>query len=45
MGEGLPPVAEKVADKIRAWKFVDMAELLPEPWGSSSGSQENASAT
>ena len=45
MGEGLPPVAEKVADKIRAWKFVDMAELLPEPWGAPPLMQEGSLAS
>ena len=30
VGEGLPPVPEKLAAKIYAWKLVDMAEMLPE---------------
>ena len=30
VGEGLPPVPRKLADKIWRWEFVDMAELLPE---------------
>ena len=45
MGEGLPPVSDKIADKIRAWKFVDMAELLPEPWGAPSLMQEGPSTS
>ena len=32
IGEGLPPVPPKLAEKIRRWEFVDMAELLPEFW-------------
>lgn len=32
IGEGLPPVPPKLAEKIRKWEFVDMAELLPEFW-------------
>ena len=32
IGEGLPPVPKKVADKITNWEFVDMWELLPEHW-------------
>ena len=45
LGEGLSPVSEKVAEKIRTWQFVDMAELLPEPWGSSSTAQEGSSSS
>ena len=32
MGEGLPPVPQKLADRIRRREFVDMAEMLPEFW-------------
>ena len=32
IGEGLPPVSPKLAEKICRWEFVDMAELLPEFW-------------
>ena len=32
VGEALPPVPQKLAEKIWAWDFVDMAELLPEFW-------------
>ena len=32
IGEGLPPVPSKLADRIRRWEFVDMSELLPEFW-------------
>ena len=32
VGDGLPPVPQKLADKIRRWEFVDMGELLPEFW-------------
>ena len=32
VGDGLPPVPQKLADKILRWEFVDMGELLPEFW-------------
>ena len=32
VGEGLPPVPKRLADKILSWAFVDMAEMLPEFW-------------
>ena len=32
VGEGLPPVPRRLADKICRWEFVDMAEMLPEFW-------------
>ena len=32
IGEGVQPVPLKIADKIWAWEFVDMADLLPEQW-------------
>ncbi len=32
-GEGLPPVPLKLAEKIRRWEFIEMAEPLPEHWG------------
>ncbi len=34
VGEGLPPVPAKLAEKIRKWEYVEMAELLPEFWNS-----------
>ena len=33
IGEGLPPVPSKLADRIRKWEYIDMSELLPEYWG------------
>lgn len=33
VGEGLPPVPVKLVEKIHKWEFVDMAEMLPEYWG------------
>lgn len=30
MGEGLPPVPGRIADRIRRWEFVELHELLPE---------------
>ena len=32
LGEGVPPVPEKLAAKIRKREFVEMGELLPEFW-------------
>ena len=32
VGEGLPPIPLKLADKIRRSEFTDMAEMLPEFW-------------
>ena len=32
VGEGLPPVPQKIADRICRGEFVDMAEMLPEFW-------------
>ena len=32
VGEALPPVPRKLADKIQAWEFIEMTELLPEFW-------------
>ncbi len=45
IGEGLPPVPEKLACKIRRWDFVDMTELLPEFWGSSPAKSDEASSS
>lgn len=44
VGEGLPPVPSRIADRIRKWEFVEMYELLPElladqKSGESSGKQ------
>jgi len=30
VGDGLPPVPQKLADKIHRWEFIDMGKLLPE---------------
>ena len=32
VGEGLPPIPRSLVDKILAWKFVEMSEMLPEYW-------------
>ena len=32
VGDGLPPVPAKIADKIAKWEFVEMYEMLPESW-------------
>ena len=30
IGEGLPPVPLKLAEKIRRWEYTDMSKFLPE---------------
>ena len=45
VGEGLPPVPEKLAAKIWAWKFVDMAEMLPECWHEPAKDEESTSSS
>ena len=40
IGEGLPPVPQKLAERIRRWEFIDMAELLPEFWGLTPSAKE-----
>ena len=32
LGEALPPVPQKLVEKVRKWQYVDMAELLPDLW-------------
>ena len=32
IGEELPPVPLKLAEKIRRWDYTDMSKLLPEFW-------------
>ena len=32
VGDGLPPVPQRLADKINRWEFIDMGKLLPEFW-------------
>ena len=39
IGEGLPPVPLKLAEKICGWEYTDMSELLPEFWVSLGSSQ------
>ena len=45
VGEGLPPVPVKLVEKIHKWEFVDMAELLPEYWGTVHSSRVEAELT
>ena len=45
VGEALPPVPQKLAEKIRAWEFVDMAELLPEFWAPKLEEKEGGQAS
>ena len=37
VGEGLPPIPGRIADKIVRWEYVDMWELLPEYWSNPTG--------
>ena len=39
VGEGLPPIPGRIADKIVCWEYVDMWELLPEFWSNPTGSE------
>lgn len=41
LGEGLPPVPDKLAAKIRKGEFVEMGELLPEFWSPAKGGDES----
>ena len=43
VGEGLPPVPVKLVEKIHKWEFVDMAEMLPEYWGTAQNSKAETS--
>ena len=45
VGEGLPPVPIKLAERIQRWDFVEMAELLPEYWGVVPGTKLGAETT
>ena len=42
VGEALPPVPKKLAEKIQAWEFVEMSELLPEFWPQGAEDKEGA---
>ena len=39
VGDGVPPVPEKLASKIRRGEFVEMGELLPEFWSHTKGEE------
>ena len=45
MGEGLPPVPLKLVESIHKWAFIDMAELLPEYWGTAHSSRVETELT
>ena len=45
VNEGLLPVQEKFAAKIQAWKFVDIAEMLPECWHEPAKDEECTSSS
>ena len=32
IGDGVQPVPAKVAERIWTWEFIEMVDLLPEPW-------------
>ena len=40
IGEGLPPVPLKLAEKICGWEYTDMSELQPKFWVSLGSSQQ-----
>ncbi len=44
VGEGLPPISKLIVDRIVEWKFVDMAELLPEYWALLRGEDDSKKA-
>jgi hypothetical protein len=44
MGDGLPPVPAKLADKIGKGEFVEMLELLPEVWTNQGGDKKRSSS-
>ena len=45
LGEGLPPVPDKLAAKIRRGEFIEMGELLPEFWLPMKGEEESSKET
>ncbi len=44
VGEGLPPIPKPIVDRIADWKFIDMAELLPEFWALLCGEEDSKKA-
>ena len=32
LGDGLPPIPAKLAERICRWEYIDMSDLLPEFW-------------
>ena len=41
----LPPVPRKLAERIRAWEFMDIGELLPEFWAPRPDEKEGGQAS
>ena len=41
IGEALPPVPKKLAERIWRWEFIEMGELLPEIWNLKPGDEAN----
>ncbi len=44
VGEGLPPLPRTVVERISEWKYVDMAEMLPEFWALLKGEDDSKKA-
>ena len=42
MGEGLPPIPQKLVDKIRHREYVERAEMLPEFWPLRKGEEKES---
>ena len=44
MGEGLPPVPDRLVERIRRWEYIDMYKLLPELLADQKGEGTGAGA-
>ena len=45
VGEGLPPVPAKLAERIGRWEFIEMSEMLPEFWTQSRSDEAESKPT
>ena len=43
LGDGLPPVPAKLAERIGRWEYIEMYKLLPEFWPSQKATEEGTS--
>ena len=43
LGDGLPPVPAKLAERIGRWEYIEMYELQPEFWPSQKATEEGTS--